>query len=205
MDFYTKYLKYKYKYLVLKNNMKGGLYINTSLIDKFYLCEFHGSLDLDKTFIIPNNVFVIQSNTCSLTNIQRLIDLFTDTYQYSVNTYIEILENFNLNQQYTIIRPNTEICNIKLYGYLEDFSVLGIFDIKESQNYFENIVFSDNNTDRNIKNKLNLFMRLYKKDYEEDMKKLKETYKFDIVKEDQKIKFDIKMFKGYRSWEQTPI
>ena len=92
MDFYTKYLKYKYKYLVLKNNMKGGLYINTSLIDKFYLCEFHGSLDLDKTFIIPNNVFVIQSNTCSLTNIQRLIDLFTDTYQYSVNTYIEILE-----------------------------------------------------------------------------------------------------------------
>jgi hypothetical protein len=84
MDYKSKYLKYKTKYLGLKNSIKGG-YINPWLVDKFQLCEFHGSLDIDDTFTVPRNVYIIQSNTCSLSNNEYLKSLFVsqDKYQYS--------------------------------------------------------------------------------------------------------------------------
>jgi hypothetical protein len=195
MKYREKYLKYKQKYLNLKNNNFKGGYINEYLIDKFNICEFHGSLEVDDTFVVPKNIYIIQSNMCSIGNTQTIIDLFTKLNSYETKTYREILDDFNYNQQYTIIKPNTEICNVKLGGNFYDFSVLGIFNFKPALNYFDNIVYSSD--DNIIKDKINIFMDLYKTDYESNMKILKQKYNFDIIKQFKIIQFDFKYLIGF--------
>lgn len=78
MDFKNKYLKYKEKYITLKNQLGGvkrvGL-IEEPLIDKLIqsnvtVIEAHGGLDLHKWYVIPENTYILTTSefggiTCS--------------------------------------------------------------------------------------------------------------------------------------------
>jgi hypothetical protein len=216
MEYKEKYFKYKKKYLNLKNNfnnyLKGG-YIIPSRIDKFQVSEFHGSLNVDDSFVVPDNVYIIESNTCSLSNREYLKDLFVSQDNNTTKSYEEILNDFNRNQQYTIIEPNTNICNVKLLGKFHDFSILGIFNINQNENYFKNIIL--NNAPDIIIDNLKNFITEYKEDYKTNkMIKLEEFYSYkiestthyvNVINQFKQIKFDFRYLIAFISFIQDSV
>lgn len=175
MDYIKKYRKYKNKYLNLKK-MIGGM-IDDTKIHKFKICEFHGSLNMNDTFTVPDNIYLIQPNICGISNKDRLRDLFMKGPDHK--SFKKIINTFYFSDKYSIIHPNTEICNINMSGENNDFSILGIFDYNEKLDYFLNII--QNRSDDYIKQKLTVFMKKYKKDYKNDLLKLKQDYNFDVI------------------------
>jgi hypothetical protein len=172
IDYKEKYFKYKKKYLQLKNNIHGGV-INPTDIDKFRIAMLHGSLNVDEFIIVPNNVYLIQSNTCGLSN-------FEDVYNLIKNKSIkELISFFEKTPQYSIINPNTEICDIKLSGYKDDMTSWGIFDFISNTPHYKIVI--DSNTNEKIKDRMSNFMIKYNSDYKNKLRKLKNNYWFDIL------------------------
>jgi hypothetical protein len=170
-------------------------------------------MDIVNTFKVRSNVYIIQSNTCSISNREKeLKKLFVSTDEYTTKSYEEIINDFKFNQQYTIIKPNTTLCDVILTGNFYDFSKIGIFNIIQEENYFKNIILSEKNTNEEIKSRLINFMAQYREDYKKQMTKLTETYTyqnynnetrayttyyFDIIKEFRDIGFDFRYLMAF--------
>ncbi len=196
IDYKEKYFKYKKKYLQLKNNIYGSA-INPSDIDKFQIADMHGTLNLDNMITIPSNVYLILSNFCGLVNYDSLINIFTDKQTQNSYNLSEIIRNFEKSDKYTLIKPNTEICDIVLSGSKEDFSIFGLFDYNPEINimYYHNII--SGRTDDYIKSKMENFMKKYGKDYKDNLEKLKENYNFDILNVYKREQFDFIYLLGF--------
>jgi hypothetical protein len=100
----------------------------------------------------------------------------------------EVINFFKKSDKYTIINPNTDLCDIELIGKNTDFSILGIFDYSDQKFYYDNII--QNRPDVYIKQKLTNFMQRYNESYKTNMKKLYDDYDFDIIQLYEQTDFD---------------
>jgi len=109
----------------------------------------HGELNINNLFTIPNNVYLIQSNTCGISNYEKPHSLIKN------KSFDELIRLFESSTQYTIIKPNTEICDIRLSGQKYDLSLWGIFDFKSGTTHYKSVI--ENKTDDMIKSRMESF------------------------------------------------
>jgi len=149
--FYNKYIKYKKKYIELKNKLntdifKGGDLIETEFLnsiksdprivnDEFFVSSYHGAL-LDTEFKIPDNIILILSNCCGATNYANTMgwyDPFNEENSMSNNTntitkddFIDKIKDSKINigrQEYLVLKPGSTICDMSLLNKSHDFAV----------------------------------------------------------------------------------
>jgi hypothetical protein len=74
MNYKDKYLKYKKKYLKLK---KGGELVSVGDIsyldkskfeDNYHILSYHGEIDKENYFDVPDNIYLIISDCCGVSN-----------------------------------------------------------------------------------------------------------------------------------------
>ena len=76
--------------------------------------------------------------------------LYTIQKVFKCNTsWNEIIKNFESSPKYTIIKPNTRICDIEL-TIDDDITINGLFELKTGTKFYENIISL--NTDELLNN-----------------------------------------------------
>ena len=135
-NYYEKYIKYKNKYLKmkesLKNNITGGeLLLNIykddlvaadRLNDDYYLLDYHGSTDSNSYFRIPDNIILIVSNCCGAFNFGKK-NIYVNPLDSSScpmitkEALIDSISDGKIrlgSNTYFVVKPGTEMCNINL-------------------------------------------------------------------------------------------
>ena len=82
MDYRDKYLKYKKKYLLLKEGGNFDLLeqkIKSKEITNLGLSMFHGQLLYNEQFTIPKNIYLLQAKVCGLTSYMNDYSSFFNT------------------------------------------------------------------------------------------------------------------------------
>jgi hypothetical protein len=202
-----KYFKYKNKYLKLKkklnNNLttkifKGGGLLNYSSVDihnisdNFFVLNYHGELT-KSIFKTPNNIILILSNCCGAYNYASRFgwyDPFQNIDQLNKNTLTKgnLFEQINIGkgkikiseQEYFVLNPNSDICDLNLKTIVNDFAV------GEHIKKFDYSPFYDTELQLNIEESFNKnFDKI--KDYIEN--------KLDKTKFKEQILLEIKYYK----------
>jgi len=159
MDYYKKYIKYKNKYLKLQNNLSGSN-LELDQINKFYIYDIHGSLLLDESFTVPDNLYIIQMNICGLSNFLNE-KIFTND-DNTLKNFDELLKYFESSSEYIIIKPKTTICDISL-SESYDNTIYGLINILPGKDIFYSIIFNlDNNK---ICNKMENYFKIEESKY----------------------------------------
>lgn len=143
---YNKYLKYKNKYVNLKNGLnatifKGGTLfdvgselLESDINDEFNLLMYHGSLT-EKIFKIPENIILILSDCCGSGNYAKQTvwyNPFTELSESSFllnspkkNDIISDIQEGKINidgQKYNILKPGSKICDFVLETFKNNFA-----------------------------------------------------------------------------------
>jgi hypothetical protein len=208
--FYNKYIKYKKKYIELKNKLntdifKGGDLIKTELdpskvSDEFFILDYHGGLR-NTEFKIPDNIILILSDCCGAGNWASTLvwyDPFvTQEYNPDLKTltkddFIKKIVDGKIDigdQKYIVLKPGSTICEISLQNrqhdpivgqHIKKFGDTRFYDTKMELD-------SKDSFDKNIK---------IMNDYIETILKRNETFEESILKESKYYESD--SFKFFR-------
>lgn len=135
-NYYEKYIKYKKKYLKLKENLKnniigGELLLNSykkylkdanMFNDDYFLLDYHGSTDSHSLFRIPDNIVLIVSNCYGAFNFGEK-NIYVNPLDSSSCPMItkDVLIDSILDGKiklgsntYFVVKPGTEMCDINL-------------------------------------------------------------------------------------------
>ena len=135
--YYNKYIKYKKKYIELKNKLKNDIFKGGDIVenefvdtlkqnthkvnDEFFLLHYHGEVVRD-TFKIPPNIVLILSNCCGVSNYGSELEWYDPFQKENIQTLSkeDLLDEINDGkliidgQEYLVVNPGSTLCDFNL-------------------------------------------------------------------------------------------